>query len=982
MKNNLLLLFMCIAQLLSAQAKDSVYTFQSIAGLYKQLDAKIKVNHTPVPIYSKGVETPIFSLNGDWMFTTDTEDTFNGLKNDSFDWHVLSVPSEWYMESFTVEKNKWAGYYKEFTIPADWDGKRTLIRFGAVESACKVYLNGSFIGEHQGSMTQFEMELTPHLSKGTNKLFVYVCSESLSSSVSRISHYAKHQVGGLIRGIDLISVPKEHISNFYCDALLTDDLKTGKLILFSELSKKRSRLTYDVVVRERGIEGLSCSGKEVYRSKRTIKKLADEIVIPSPQLWHAESPFLYTVELSLYDKNTCIETVHKNIGFRKIEIRGNSLFVNHKQVKLRGVARHDITAYDGRAIKDTALLRKDMEQLRNANCNFIRTSHYPPDAYMLDLCDQLGLFVEDEAAVCWDRNPDTDAYVRSVFYNFKSMLVRDRSHPSILLWSIGNESKWSPKFFSCMEFAKTFTPHIPVKFSHSEYQGIKKGPDIGAKHYPGWRGLMRYDNYFRPMLFGEALHLNCYNTSENITDPGLRDLWGDYVSYFVDNMQESPAVAGLALWGAIDEMFYPKDNAPCGYGPWGVVDGFRREKPEFWHMKMAFAPIIVTSKHFQSINNGTLVSVENRYNVQNANQVDILWKDIDKEGVVHSDVAAMEQGVIYIPHQMKGDTLSLIIRDRRGFDISAWKIPRKYMSHYPMPALATTGNVEVSVSDSSYQIQVKDICYSFSRTTGTLNSATRAGKPVLAGPLNMYLIPLLKENEVIDYIPQERKEGSIVRFTSDSLTDWKMKSEVLEEINTGVRITVRGTYGKAPVEFVYLIDADGRFRVDYLLNIKTIDYSIRQIGVGFQLPKEYRTLSWKRKALWSVYPQDHIGRTEGEAKAFYPETLMNYRKERTIPMHSYAEEGNEFGSNDFRSTKHGIINCRLISEDRSESLSIESNSRQHVRAWILPDYTAFLVANYSNGGNEHYLNYDSDRTKFGLGGDGGDVTGWIQLNLE
>lgn len=129
MNNNLL--FLCITQLLSAQVKDSVYTFQTISGLYNQLDKEIKVNHTPVPIYSKGVETPIFSFNGDWNFTTDIEKTFNGVKNKSFNWHTLVVPSEWYMESFTVEKDRWAGYYKEFTIPSDWKYKRTLIRFGA-----------------------------------------------------------------------------------------------------------------------------------------------------------------------------------------------------------------------------------------------------------------------------------------------------------------------------------------------------------------------------------------------------------------------------------------------------------------------------------------------------------------------------------------------------------------------------------------------------------------------------------------------------------------------------------------------------------------------------------------------------------------------------------------------------------------------------------------------------------------------------------
>lgn len=157
------------------------------------------------------------------------------------------------------------------------------------------------------------------------------------------------------------------------------------------------------------------------------------------------------------------------------------------------------------------------------------------------------------------------------------MVVRDRTHPCILLWSLGNESEWKPKFYNNLLQAKELASGIPVKFSHSETHGIIKATDIGTKHYPGWKGLMAFENYFRPIIFGEALHLNCYNTSENITDPGLRDMWGDYLKYFVDFIQESPSITGLGIWGCTDEIFYPKENAPCGYGPWGVVDGFREK---------------------------------------------------------------------------------------------------------------------------------------------------------------------------------------------------------------------------------------------------------------------------------------------------------------------------------------------------------------------------------------------------------------------
>ena len=428
-------------------------------------------------------------------------------------------------------------------------------------------------------------------------------------------------------------------------------------------------------------------------------------------------------------------------------------------------------------------------------------------------------------------------------------------------------------------------------------------------------------------------------------------------------------------------MYYPKGNKPCGYGPWGVVDGFRREKPEFWHMKMSYSPIIVTSKHFQSSNNETLVSLENRYNTQNTNQIEILWKDMNRQGTVEVDIAPGMQGSLHIPHCVKGDTLTITMRDRRGFDLSTWKVPRNYSPYYPMPELAK-GDVKVISTDSSYQITSKDIQYTFSRTSGTLVSIKKKGEKIITGPVNMYAIPHLKENEVIDYIPQERSEKEI-GFTSSPLTDWTLESEYLTHTEKGISITIHGKYGVNPVELVYSIDNEKRLRIDYVLNIFKIGNGIRQIGIGFNLPKKYNTLGWKRKSLWSTYPDDHIGRTEGIAKAFYPETSSKYLKRRDIPKHSFSKDGNEYGSNDFRSTKQHIITGNFINE-RGDTINIESNGKQHLRAWILPEYVSFLIANYSDSGNEFYLNYDANRTKYldAYIAEDGDVAGWIQMNFK
>lgn len=975
----LIMLFVCISKTFAQKDEDQL-TFQTAQELYGGMKTQVQVNHTPISERISGVRNTSLLLNGNWLFSPTPATGFEKSNKAPIGWFNLFVPSEWYMKGFEVTKNTFAGYYKEFTLPTDWSRKKVYIRFGTVQSECKIYLNGQYVGDHVGAMTQFEKELTPNLKKGVNRLALYVKSESISDQSARISHYAKHQVGGILRDVTLFVEPQIHLSNLNVKVDLDETLSNAMVTIRSGLSKYRSGFEIEYIIDEYGIEGLSGHRKEVYASKREKYNCIKMIMITKPNLWHAESPFLYTLRVNLYRNGVKEQTISKRFGFRKIEIRNNSLYVNHSQVKLRGVSRHDISPYDGRALTDTAILARDIKQLRDANCNYIRTSHYPPHEYMLDLCDRYGIFVEDEAPVCWNSNPNNEASSKLLFYSFRSMLERDRSHPCILLWSIANESAWRPMFYPCLLLAEDETPEIPVKFSHSEYQGIKKRTHIGAKHYPGWQGLQLYDNYFRPMIFGEALHINCYNTSENMTDPALRDLWGEYLKYHVDEMQESPAIAGLGIWACTDELFYPKDHNPCGYGPWGVRDGFLRPKPEFWHMQMAYSPFVLMSKHFQVVNDKTFVSIENRYNFLNLNYLDIVWTDGNCRGKIKVNVEAGQQGTLVIPHVMKTDTLHLVVKDPRGFELGSWNVPRKYLPHYPMVELGKTKIPKLIEDQSTLTIVSGDVTYCFNKMTGELQSIKKKNREVVRNGVQLYLIPLLKENEVIDYIPQDNPNAQI-RFTSDAMANWVLKEMHITKKEKMVEITVTGTIDCLPIEYVYKIDGEGRMRVDYLVNITHFKKEIRQLGVGLDLPREFEQLTWSRKGLWTSYPNDHIGRPNGMTLASYPETFDNYLREQRIPQHAYAKDGNQYGCNDFRSTKHNIINASLTNR-LGDELLVESNGRQHIRCWINGDHISFLLACYSNGGNEHYLNWDSNRTRYSLLPNKGDVAGWFQIVIK
>ncbi len=971
-----------------ASSQDKELTFDSVLKEYDSINSNVTVRHTPIPSSVQGVQNPQMTLDGNWLFNPKPEagferkESLTGIPG----WDSVFVPSEWYMPGYRVEKGQWAGYFRDFTPPADWQGKRTILRFGAVESECRVFINGKEAGKHIGSMVPFEFDVTELLKPGNNTVSLLVRSESEISATSRISHYAKHQVGGILRSVTLFALPQTHIADLFYKTTLSDNLEKATLDVEFDLTgvKPGDKLQASFVLKKKGVEGLPAEEGIVAHKDMEItrggKLVIDGIAIDFPELWHAEHPYLYSAELTLKSPDGALQSVTRNIGFRKIEIRNNTLFVNNKPVKLHGVAHHDIHPYYGRAIPDREILKKDVQMFRDANCNYIRTSHYSPDEYLVELCDRYGIFLEDEASVCWDRTDNSRRRAELVLYDFKSMLMRDRNHPSILVWSIANESYWSPRYVPCLKLAKETTPDIPIKFSHSEYFGIKRDLDVGTKHYPGWEGLMKYDNYFRPIIFDEALHVNCYNSSENMTDPALRDLWGDYAKYFVDKMQDSPAIMGLGIWCGIDEMYYPKGEKPImGGGEWGVIDGFRRLKPEYWHMKMAYSPVRVTSRHFQTIGDQTAVSLENRFNTRNLDTLDVEWSDGDQSGTASVNVAPMEQGTLIIPHKMKGDVLTLRFKDKRGFDVTVEKLPRHYTASYPMPTMKSETAATITQQNGMLDIQSGNVTIRIPEATGLPESITKNGQPIVNGSMNMYAIPMLRENQVVDFVPIDNP-NQVTIFSSPALGNWKMDSINWKKSDGLAIVHVFGKYGEVPVEFIYTVNGSGKFRVDYTINLKKLPYESRQIGVGFDLPRSYDQLTWKRIGTWTSYPDDHIGRPEGTAPALSPGTLLDYHGQWESPKHSWSHDGNEHGSNDFRSTKHNLVTGSL-SNAQGHTVTIESNGKQHLRAWLNKDRTSFLLAQYSNGGTEHYLSYNSSRTRPNLKDESGEYPGWVQIQF-
>ena len=449
------------------------------------------------------------------------------------------------------------------------------------------------------------------------------------------------------------------------------------------------------------------------------------------------------IEVGTSDK--VVEQIEKRFGFREIRIQGNRLLVNGKAVKLRGVCRHEMHPLTGR-VMNPALERKDVELYRDANCNFIRTSHYPPCEELLEVCDELGMFVEVEAPVCWighhaNENWKVLNYRDPKYYPYvlqanMEMIQFYRNHPSIIFWSMANESYWNKEFAQVEVYMEKADPTRPFTFHDQAYGGFNNQGStapIANIHYPGPNGYKVAAKSDRPMTYGEYCHLNVYNRSELVTDPGIRSDWALALAPTWDNMYKTPGVLGGSIWSGIDDIFQMPNGDAVGYGPWGPIDGWRRPKPEYWDMKKIYSPVRVTTGALSPANE-LVIDLENRYTYTNLDELRITWTYGEEKGTAFADLEPGEKGQLRIrlAHPEKANELYLSFADPRGFTADEYLIPVGRQVQNELQALPTA-STRLKEKKDRYVVTGKDFSCEISRVSGQILSVKKGKKEILNG---------------------------------------------------------------------------------------------------------------------------------------------------------------------------------------------------------------------------------------------------------
>lgn len=934
----------------SPEAREALKSTKSYI-VNKNVDVeKVLPDYTPVAKSITGVYRNSISLDGVWQFSE---------KESGDAWHPIQVPGEWALQGLKVNSAANARYRRIFELPADWEGHQVMLRFDGVHSEYTVNVNGSEAGYHMGGMTPYEVNITPLLRKGSNKLELTVRSESKADMLGSLTQYAAHQMGGILRKVTLFAVPDLYVSDLRIVTDLDDRYKDAKMKIHTSVTNKGNATVNSATI-DVTLDRHTASASVKLPAIEGGATWTGDIVVPvsAPELWDNEHPNLYNVNINLSDASGSLEQISRRVGFREIEVRGQQVLVNGKAIKLRGVCRHEVHPLLGRSLTDEQW-RRDAELYLQGNCNFIRTSHYPPAEEFIDLCDEMGLFVELEAPVCWvGHNANVNwqklRYDDPQYYDYVLQADMEtvhfyRNHPSVIIWSMANESLWNKEFAQVSEYMKKADPSRPYSFHDQAYGGFNnQGSDtpIANIHYPGPDGYRHAAAQSRPMTYGEFCHLNVYNRSELVTDPGIRSDWALALQPMWEGMYATEAVLGGSLWSGIDDIFQLPDGNAVGYGAWGPIDGWRRPKPEYWDMKKIFTPVKLSTESLDPEKPFAL-DIENRYTFTDLDELDIQWTFGTEKGAVKFGLAPGQKGKLTIPvSDRKGAaTLGVKFIDPKGFVADEFNIPvgEQLQNRLPEPAKAKT---HLKTGKKEIEIKGKDFICRIDSRTGAILSLTKNGHTVLAGGPWLMALPLTGGGCYPNH-------NAATPVFNDFCHGWNATSVNATMDGEDARLTVKGSYDEFEGEYSMLINANGEIRVDYDFTSKT-DVNPRQVGMVFETADGFDSTFWRRKGIWSVYPDDHISRPVGEASSFYAEVPMK-ENPRVAPTWAWSHDHNELGSNDFRSTRRNIWYAGLQNGARGGKVTAVSDGTQHWRSWKNGTATRFLVADFVTAGDELFL---------------------------
>ncbi|MGJ7033079.1 glycoside hydrolase family 2 TIM barrel-domain containing protein [Niabella hirudinis] len=818
----------------------------------------------PRPAAVVGAPDPVRSLDGNWEINLNPSSRFFNDRAASADWKIIKVPGEAMMQGFKIVHDTAFVYRKRVAVPKGTKGRRHLIRFNGVYNHANVFFNGHFVRRHFGGFTAWDADVTAFVKPGQDN-WLHISITDRADDISYASGYAGHPVGGITRKVQYLILPDNPVQYLYVNAGLANNYTAGTLNIEARLLKPgNAKLEYELA---------DASGKTIRGTMRVLTPSGncwtDSTGFPGVRTWTAETPYRYTLTLRVIQDGVVQQTILQKIGFRNIEINtDHELLINGKTVKLRGACRHDMHPLLGRSTnreQDSI----DVLLAKEANMNFIRTSHYPPSEDFLEFCDRYGLYVQEETAVCFALGWRTERYLKYQTENnpeytgrylgqLSEMIDRDRNHAAVIMWSIGNESNYGSNFQKEYEFVKMVDPGRPVSWSFptNALNQNKRCFDILVSHYPRWNGagsdLGKYEKNMQaeyPIIGDEWAHVSCYNTSLTTYDPNAKDAWGKSLDSMWMYRFDVKGYLGGAIWGMIDETFMMKDTM-VGYGPWGIVDVWRRKKAEFWNAKKAYSPVRLDVGNYTINGNKLSIPVHNRFDHTSLKAVAAtVTRGSRTVPLILPDVPPHQKATVTVPVspadafvliRFKGKDGGLIDEERIVLKVRPAEDFKKHTAVWevekgPGRILLKSGNARVMINSKTGEIEEAG--------TGAGMLITGNPGPVINRPKDA---GVLKNTEAVF---SGQYKISTFSFDQKAPDQFVLHSQ--------------GMVDSFPAEMTTVLYADGRMELSYI--IEGVPPYTWDVGIGLPVSSSLDKISWRRKGYWTTYPKEHLSAIEGSA---------------------------------------------------------------------------------------------------------------------
>lgn len=887
-----------------------------------------------------GSSERFLSLNGTWSFSYAPGPA--KARSDLFaadEWTEIPVPANWELEGFGTpiyvniqypfspanpprvpgEGNAVGSYRRSFDLPAGWTDRHVTLHFGGVSSAFYVWVNGEKVGYSEDSHLPAEFDVTPYLESGENTVAVQVLRWSDGSYLEDQDHW---RLSGIHRDVYLTARPEIHFSDMAVRTDLDAEYEDAELQIRPALAHDAEedvegwRVTaqlYDPQQEAVFDTALSVPALEIteesYPQRGNVDFSILKAMVEEPLKWTAETPHLYRLVLSLRNADgDLVEATGTNVGFREVEIEDGQFLVNGEPVHLRGVNRHDHDEHNGKVVTREDMV-EDIKRMKRFNINAARSAHYPNNPEWYRLADRYGLYIIDEANLethaLGGQLSNDPTWTNAFMERAVRMVERDKNHPSIVMWSLGNEAGSGPNHAAMAEWIHYADPTRPVHYEGAqnfttEDRGTTDPPyvDVMSRMYstPGeLKALAERENDSRPIMLCEYAH-SMGNSTGN-----LQEYW--------DVIRSQDRVFGAFIWDWIDQGLVK--TAPDGEEYWayggdfgdhpndgnfninGVVFPDRSPQPGLWEVKKVYQPVRVQATDARA---GEL-EVTNRFSFTNLDEYDVTWTleengtSIQSGSLDRVDVTPGATETVTVPFEKPslkpGAEYHLTVQFQLADEMSwaeaghtiAWEQVRVPFEGPEESARSLEELAEVSLNEGDDQIEVEGEGFSvvIGRESGALESMVYDGEELIVDPLTPNYWRAETDNDLASMAAH--------------LAEWETAAEnraitsvEAEQIAPqAVRIRVEGTLpvGESTYGNEYVVYGNGDVHVEHrVTRAGDTPPSMPRVGLQMAVPAAYDEVTWFGRGPHENYWDRKTGAAVGQ----YSEPLSSFVTDYVRPQ--------------------------------------------------------------------------------------------------